>query len=141
MDKMVDYFKYTVAMALGLAVYLPANFLPASSDLETGILIVSVGLLGISIATGLLFYTRATTIIVNKETPAGDWWLGLWGSVHLWSLLVVLVVTLYFFGRYMVWEKTEDPGEDCTVSLPAAEGDPIVLSFPCKEVGASDEDG
>ena len=48
---MVDYFKYTVAMALGLAVYLPANFLPASSDLETGILIVSVGLLGISIAT------------------------------------------------------------------------------------------
>lgn len=96
---MVDYFKYTVAMALGLVVYLPANFLPASSQIETIALMVSVALLGFSIATGLLFYTRATTIIVNKEDPEGDKWLGRWGNLHLWPLLIVLIATLYFFGR------------------------------------------
>lgn len=131
---MVDYFKYTVAMALGLVVYLPANFLPASSQIETIALMGSVALLGLSIATGLLFYTRATTIIVNDEKPAGDKWLGLWGSLHLWPLLIVLIATLYFFGRYMVWEKTEKTTGECTVSLPSAEGgEPVILTFPCKE--------
>ena len=140
MDKLIDYIKYTTALAVGLLVYVPANFLPAGTWWERLTLIAVVGALALSALVGILFYARATTILVNTApTPPGgtppayapDGWLKLWGYLHLGLLATCFAVAGIFFAGYKVIGVVDTPSAECSAELTDSNGQPVTLTFPC----------
>jgi hypothetical protein len=121
--------------------YVPANFLPASSGWERWVLVVTVFTLAGSALVGILFYARATTILVNTApTPPGaaapaytpDFWLKLWGYIHIGSLVLCFVVAGLFFFTYKVIAVVPANHAECVAALTDAAGKPVTVTFPCK---------
>lgn len=129
MDKLVDYTKYTLALAAGLLLYIPANFIPAHSEWERWPLIATVLMLVVSSVAGILLYTRATKLLLQPNPPASDGHIAFWGMLHQLLLVIAFVVAGYFFFVYKVWNPV--PETSCTVSMTTSAGKPAELTFPC----------
>jgi len=129
MDKLIDYVKYTVALAIGLLVYLPANFLPTDSPIHHWIIGLTVAALGISALAGILMYTRATKILLDGDTSDGKGWLALWGNTHFIVLIICYCIGAYYFVSHKVIAP-KSPVE-CVAELPQADGSNVSIRFAC----------
>lgn len=130
MEKLVDYVKYTVALAIGLLVYIPTNFLPTENSIAHWLLGLTVAALGVSALAGILMYTRATKLIIEDQTKDPKFWLGLWGNLHLW-----LLIGCYFIGAcFFVSEKViaPKPMAECRTEIQQPDGTKTTITFACK---------
>lgn len=129
MDKLIDYTKYTIAMAVGLLLYIPANFLPTESLFHHWILGMITSAAGISALAGILFYTRATRVALDNQTTDPKGWMKMWGNAHMW----LLVVSYALGGAYFLAEKVvaPEPESECSVTLPQAAAAPLTIKFRC----------
>jgi len=132
MDKLVDYTKYTLALAVGLLLYIPANFIPADATWKFIVLLVILGLLVISILAGIALYSRATKLLVADKDATTDekGWTRLWGNIHLWLLIGCFAATTPFFFYIKIWSPV--PTLECKLSVKDDAGNPIEISIPCK---------
>src|SRR5689334_8808016 len=120
MEKLIDYTKYTTAMAVALILYIPANLLPTDKCWHHWILGATTLAAGLSALAGILVYTRASKLILaNKQTDdKGE--MTLRGDLHMWLLVVgYLVPSLDFFADKVVAAEAET---ECSATFPSAVG-------------------
>jgi len=129
MEQIVDYTKYTLALAAALLVYLPANFIPAPSPVEHWALIIAVLLLVVSAIAGILLFARATTIVVKGLPATADPLIAKCAWIHQGFLVLAFLIAGYFFFVYKVWAPVAPAQCAATLSTPA--GNPVQLTFPC----------
>ena len=130
MDNLIDFAKYTTALAVGLLLYIPANFLPHPNQFVFWTLFVTVLGLGASALFGILLYLRATTILTKSQEPNGDDWLKLWGCLHLCTLFLGFGIGAGFFIYCKVWAPS--PAQSCTMTVSESGTTKSVLTFPCQ---------
>lgn len=131
MDKLVDYTKYTLALAVGLFLYIPANFIPIDVVWKFWVLMGVLCALVISIAAGLLLYSRATKLLVENPDVKQDarGWIKLWGNLHLWLLLAAFLATTPYYFAIKIWSPSSTI--ECKIAVPAADGKEFDMTFPC----------
>ncbi|WP_267554348.1 hypothetical protein [Rhizobium rhizogenes] len=129
MDKLIDYTKYTTAMAVALLLYIPTNLLPTESRLHHWILGLTTLAAGLSALAGILFYTRTTKVLLENQTADPKGYMTLWGNIHMWLLIVAYVVgAAYFFANKVI---APEPESECSASIPGTGTPPVMLKFKC----------
>lgn len=129
MDKLIDYTKYTTAMAVALLLYIPANLLPTESRFHHVILGLTTLAAGVSALAGILFYTRTTKVLLESATTDPKGYMKLWGTLHMWLLVVSYIVGgLYFFADKVI---APEPEAECSASIPGTGTPPVMLKFKC----------
>ena len=132
MDKLVDYTKYTLALAVGIFLYIPANFIPNAVPWQFWVIQAVLAALVGSIVAGILLYSRATKLLVGdkdvKEDAKG--WIKLWGRLHLGLLLVAFLSTTPYYFWFKIWKPSA--GVECQLVFPNASGATGEVKFPCK---------
>ena len=131
MQKLIDYTKYTIALGVGLLLYIPANFIPAPNNEARLFLAVLMIVLAVSVVCGILLYTRVTKILIENSAATEDEkvYTRLWGRSHLWTLLVAFVCIAPYFGYHKVW--TPSAKSECSAELTLATGNVVPVTFPC----------
>jgi len=134
MEAQVEYFKYTTALAVGLLLYLPTNFIPAATLYEFAALAFTWLVTLSSVLTGVLFYTRATTLAVTDKKLVGDAVIQRWAGLHLVTLVICFIGAAGFFVAHKIvvpqFFASPDPIA-CTASFTDAAGKPASLTYPC----------
>jgi len=132
MEKLIDYTKYTLALAVGLLLYIPANFIPAPEGHAFKFLAFVLVILVISIVTGIALYTRATTILVKNDAATQDekGWTRFWGNCHLWSLILAFLCIAPYYGYHKVWLPSSKV--ECALEVPMQDGQKLKLTYSCK---------
>lgn len=130
MDKLLDYVKYTIALAIGLLVYLPANFLPTESSAHHWIIGLTVGGLGLSALAGILMYTRATKLILEGKSADDKNWMRIWGNTHFLLLAICYCFGAYYFVVQKIIAPT--PSAECQAELVQPDGSKAIITFACK---------
>lgn len=99
----LDYYKWTMALAVAAVVYVPEHFLPAGG-LRYAAVVVASGLLSISCLLGFLLFGGIAKRLSGRsgERPAEHVLDGL-GFGHLLALIggFVIAVTLYFVDSFL----------------------------------------
>ncbi|WFE92648.1 hypothetical protein K1718_27365 (plasmid) [Roseibium porphyridii] len=132
MEKLIDYTKYTLALSIGLLLYIPANFLPVRTGWHFYVLLVVLGLLIISILAGIALYTRATRVLIDDKRAISDpkGYTTWWGTIHLWLLLVCFAATAPFY--FYIKVLSPQPVIECKFTFIDPAGKEVKVSMPCK---------
>lgn len=131
MERLADYTKWTMAYAVAVLLYVPAEFLPAEG--WVGWVAPTATLLaGVSAVFGALLMTHIVAILARNETTGP--WVATWGRLHLWPLVVAFVLVGVLFLIDKVIRPTA--AEACEIVLPTEGGRSVTLSLAC-EIEAS----
>lgn len=134
MDKIIDYAKYTTALAVALLLYIPANLLPTESIVHHCILGLTSLMAALSALFGILFYTRVTRVILDKKESDDKAWSRTWGTLHMALLVVAYIIGgIYFFADKVIMAT---PEKECSAAIPGTGTSQIVIKFKCSS-GAS----
>lgn len=129
MKDLIEYVKYTTALGVALLLFLPENFIPASSIWETRALQGAVIALAVSSLAGVMLYSRATTLLTKGGSHSGDRWLKIWGTLHLALLAAGFIVG----GIAFIWHRVLAPGPStkCVIEAPLTGGGKAQIQASC----------
>ena len=132
-SKVLDYFTYTLALGVGLLLYVPDKFLPAG-PVGFWLVVLAFALTAISILTGLLIFGALNRMLSGKSTTPGlPAAVDKLGWLHLGTLAVAFLIALAFYVQ-RTFLPAAPAKADCTLSFPLPGTSPpqiLTLTHPC----------
>ena len=131
MDKILDFAKWTLTLAIALIYYLQGTFLPPQHGPHFAFVVMLMAAAAVSVALGVLAYARATKVLAGNAKATFDDLVRTFGFWHSALLLAALAGTAGLF----VWQLLYPAGAPgrCEIELSAATGaaSGVRLLFDC----------
>jgi len=136
-DKILDFAKWTLTLAIAVVFYLQSTFLPPQHGPLFAFVVVLMLVAAISVLLGVAVYMRATKVLAGNAKAGFDDLVRMLGFWHSLFLLVALTGTAGLF----VWQLVDRPAAParCEMELPpaAGAGAGVRLSFDCSAAVAA----